>query len=96
VYKLTYLSLAKNDIQNIVNYYDNINPKLTEAFLIEFKHTADFIQKSPESCQEKLKNVSVSYLKRFRFGIYFKIYDKNSLVIAVLHTSRNPKIWKIR
>ena len=96
MYQLTFLPIAKIDIQEIVEYYDDINSILANAFLSELEQTKSFIQMMPEACQKRLGDVRVLFLKRFRYGVYFKIYDKRIVIMAILHTSRNPKIWKKR
>ncbi len=96
MYKLLFRPSANNDVQEIVNYYDVIEIKLSDVFLKELENTLKYIKSMPEACQEKMKNIRVSYLKRFKFGVYFKIYNKTIGVIAVLHSIRNPQIWKFR
>ena len=73
-----------------------LNPELTEKFLQELGETVKHIQSIPNSCQKRLGDIRVSFLKRFSYGVYFKIYDTEISVIAILHTSRNPQIWKSR
>ncbi len=94
--KLIFTDLAQGDIQGIVYYYDEINPTLTDKFLNELEFEQSHIEKYPETCPKKTKNLRVCFLKRFRFGIYFKIFPEAVVVVAVLHTSRNPQIWKNR
>jgi len=50
----------------------------------------------PNSCQKRLGDIRVSFLKRFSNGVYFKIYDTEISIIAILHTSQNPEIWAKR
>ncbi|MCF6271207.1 MAG: type II toxin-antitoxin system RelE/ParE family toxin [Melioribacteraceae bacterium] len=96
MFKLSFRPSASNDVQEIVNYYDKLEIRLTDVFLKELEDTLKHINSMPESCQKKLGDIRVSYLKRFKFGIYFKIYKKTIVVIAVLHTSRDPQIWQSR
>ena len=98
MYKLVVQPLAFNDIQETVNYYDLISPQLADVFLTELEQAKTHIIKMPESSSIRLKNIRVVFLKRFKFGVYFKIYPKLKIIniLAVLHTSRNPTIWKKR
>lgn len=94
--KLLFSSVAIKDVQEIVNYYDEINPKISDAFLDELDEAKYFIEQHPQACVKKLNLIRVRYLKRFKYGVYFKIYHKSIAVIGVLHNSRNPQIWKNR
>ena len=96
MYNIYFRPSAKSDVQEIVNYYDLLNPQLSNKFLEELENTVKHIQGMPTSCQKRIGNIRVSLLKRFSYGVYFKIYDSNISVIAILHTSRNPKIWQKR
>ena len=98
MYKLVFQPLAFKDIQEITNYYDLISPQLSNSFLNELEKAKDHIEKMPESSSLKYDKIRVVYLKRFRYGVYFKIYPNLKIVniIAIMHTSRHPNIWKKR
>lgn len=94
--KLAFRPLAKKDIQNIVDYYDLITPKLSDLFLNELDESIDYISNEPEAFQKRLGAVRIVFLKRFKFGVFYKIYTQKIVVIAILHTSQNPELWKKR
>jgi len=98
MYKIIFQPLSIIDIQEIIDYYDLINPKITDDFLEELKISISNIEKMPKAFPTKLNNIRTIYLKKFRYGIYFKVYSeiKTVNIIAIIHTSRNPKIWKKR
>ena len=90
------LKIAQEDIQTIADYYSDISNFLTERFLQELKFNLESLKSFPKSHQIKYKQIRVSFVKGFPYGIYYKIYDKEIRVIAVVHTSRNPTVWKGR
>ena len=94
--KLLFSSVAIKDVQKIVNYYDEINPKISDAFLDELEDAKYFIEPHLQACVKKLNLIRVRYHKKFKYGVYFKIYHKSITVTGVLHNSRNPQIWKNR
>ncbi|NOX84588.1 MAG: type II toxin-antitoxin system RelE/ParE family toxin [Chlorobi bacterium] len=96
MHSLSIRPAAKNDIQDIVDYYDNLSPKLTDNFLNELDTCIEDIRKMPKAYQKRFHEIRVIFLKRFPFGVFYKMYGKKVVVIAVLHTSRNPEIWKKR
>ena len=95
IYQLRIRKLARKDIQEIVNYYEEtISTTITDKFLDYLYAEFDFLKKNPNLFEVKYKNSRVRYLKTFPFGIHYRILN-NSIVeiLAVLHTSRNPKTW---
>lgn len=96
MYELSFRPLANYDVQEIYDYYEAINPKLAEAFMNDLGVSIKHIQNRPLACQKRIGNIRSTFLKRFRYGVYFKIYTNRISIIAILHTSRNPQIWKRR
>ncbi|MDB4290003.1 type II toxin-antitoxin system RelE/ParE family toxin [Flavobacteriaceae bacterium] len=88
--------LAQQDIQEVIDYYDELSPKLADSFLAELEQCYNKIKQAPEGYQKRLGNIRAAFLKKFPFGVYYKIYGEKIVVIAILHTSRNPSIWKKR
>jgi len=96
MYKIKILILAQQDVQEIIDYYDSINPEITDRFLRKLFLDISTIKRNPKIFAKKYKEIRMCYLQKFPFNIYFKINDNNVEIIAVLHTSRNPDIWKKR
>ena len=88
--------LAKNDIQHIVDYYDEQAPRISDKFLDLLFAEFEQILKNPEVFQIKYRETRVRYIKGFPFGIHYQIKGEIVEVLAVLHTSRSPKNWKKR
>ena len=88
--------LAKEDIQSITDYYDLKASYITDIFLENLYAELDIIANKPELFQEKYRKTRVRYLKKFPFGIHYKIEGGRIVVLAVLHTSRNPKRWRTK
>ena len=93
MYSLSLRPSAQKDIQQIVSYYDDINPLLSDRFLDEVYASLYLIESHPEGCQKRLGEIRMAFLKNFSFGIHYKIYNAKVVVISVLHTSRSPKKW---
>lgn len=96
MHKLTFRPFAQEDVQNIVEYYDEITPKLSDLFLSELDDAINHIKNEPKAFQKRVGEVRIVFLKRFKFGVFYKMYNQKIVVIAVLHTSQNPEIWKNR
>jgi plasmid stabilization system protein ParE len=88
--------LAKEDIQQIVDYYDIKAAHITDSFLESLYSEFDIIIENPELFQKKYRGTHVRYIKGFPYGIHYILKGQTVEVLAVLHTSRNPEIWKKR
>lgn len=94
--KLSIRPLAQKDLREIMIYYQEINHLIARKFLHETDECILQIQHYPEAFQKRIEDVHIVYLKTFPIGIFYKIYTTEIRIIAALHTSRNPKIWKKR
>lgn len=63
MHKLSFRPLAKDDVQSIIEYYDLINPKLTEAFLIELEDSIIHIKSRPEAFQKRFGGEKIGFSK---------------------------------
>lgn len=98
MYRTLILPLAKKDIRDSVFWYEHQQQGLGKRFMAQVQDKVHFIQQNPESFNVKYSNIRTAVLTTFPFLIHYCIDDTNKLVIisAVLHTSRNPKIWNKR
>ena len=92
------LPLAKADIQNSARWYEKQQQGLGKRFLNEVREKIRLIERFPKSARLRNDRVRTAILETFPFMIHYHIDEVKKLVIisAVLHTSRNPKIWKTR
>lgn len=84
---------AEEDIQNIVDYYKEIDTSLSEDFIAKLYQCFERIEQLPEGYQKRYKEFRIAFLKRFSFGVFYKIYDTEISVAAVLHTSQDMGKW---
>ena len=61
MYNLRFRPLANNDIQEIVDYYDSLNPQLSEVFLKELGEIVKHIQNMPKSYQKNLEILGLPF-----------------------------------
>ena len=98
MFRAVFLTLAKADIRNSARWYEQQQQGLGEKFANEVREKIRFIQKFPESARLRNSVVRTAVVEIFPFMIHYQIDESRRLVIisAVIHTSRNPKIWKQR
>lgn len=98
MYNSIILPLAKKDIRDSAHWYENKQQGLGKRFTAIIRDRVHLIQQKPESFNVKYDNVRTAVLTDFPFMIHYWIDESRKVIIisAVLHTSRNPKIWKTR
>jgi plasmid stabilization system protein ParE len=87
---------AENDFDNSYEYYYDDSPNVADAFFQIINDSLEIIKKSPLSFQRIHKSLRNFTVKKFPFVIYYQVVDYTIQVIAIFHTSRNPKIWTER
>ncbi len=97
-YRLFIDPAARLDILESIRWYNEQKADLGRQFYNILKRTMVRIKKSPESFQVRYKSLRMAPVGKFPFMIVYQINQtkKHIAIIAVLHTSRNPQIWKER
>ena len=90
--------VVETDLNDIVKYYDSINPKLTDRFLLQFANTEIRISNLPFGFQIKYKNVRTIQLRKFPFIVHYFLNEpqKQAVIIAVTHSRKKPTDYTLR
>lgn len=98
MYKSVILPLAKEDIREAAIWYNKQQNGLGKRFTAEVREKVHFIRQNPKASNIRYNSVRTAVLNIFPFMVHYTIDEASSAVIisAVLHTSRNPKLWKDR
>jgi plasmid stabilization system protein ParE len=87
---------AEADLEAAREWYNLQRPGLGELFLDAATSAARFISENPEAYQVLHRSARRAPLRRFPFGLIFRVYPKVIVVVAVFHARRDPKVWKQR
>lgn len=96
MYKIVILPIAKEDIKEATNWYNKQQIGLGKRFIQEINLKVAKIKQNPFIYSIRYSIVHTSVLYVFPFMIHYIIEEKNILIIAVLHTTRNPETWNYR
>jgi plasmid stabilization system protein ParE len=77
-------------------WYAERNPSAANAFISELDHAISQIQTSPERWTMHLHGTRKFLLRRFPYGVVYRITESAIQVIAVAHGRRRPGYWKSR
>jgi plasmid stabilization system protein ParE len=98
MYKSIILPLAKVDIQEAAKWYNKRQEGLGKRFTAEIREKVHFMRQNPKASIVRYDGVRTAVLNVFPFMVHYIVDEKNKAIIvsAVLHTSRNPQLWKNR
>jgi toxin ParE1/3/4 len=93
---LVLTSLSNYDLRDAVDFYNSKRPGLGERFYLNFEAKIESIQGNPMQYAIRHENVRCAKINRFPFMIHFTDLTDRIVVVGIIHTSRNPQLWKKR
>lgn len=92
------LPSAKTDIEEAAVWYQKAREGLGRKFTNEIRKKVEFICRNPLVFAIRYKTIRTATLDNFPFLIHYQVDPRSKIIIivAVLHTSRNPEIWSER
>jgi plasmid stabilization system protein ParE len=88
--------LAEADLADAAEWYERERAGLAQRFLRDVHRTFDRIRTSPLAFPAVWDEVRRALLHTFPYAVYFRASESSIFVLAVLHLSRNPTIWRTR
>lgn len=95
-YKVKIEPEALIDIQEITDWYNESQAGLGKRFQNKAIKQINSLNKDPQIYSIRYKEIRCVIIKQFPYMAHFYINDENNTVevLAVISTSRNPKIWQ--
>ena len=87
---------ARNDIEDAARWYESQQPNLGGEYLDEVAAAFEKLAENAQGDPEIHRGTRRLLLQRFPFGIFYRINDNAVIVVAVMHSSRDPNNWKTR
>lgn len=95
-YRLIISDFAESDLKIAAAWYASQKEGLDLDFINEIEKAIQRIQDNPRQFAVVRKQIRMSIVKRFPYGIYFYVAGDIINVFAVFHFSRNPNVLKKR
>ncbi len=89
-------SEAEQDLEDAARWYEEQQQGLGHQFLDEAMRTFTTIAEQPTMYPDFGRGAHRALIRRFPFGIYYRIEESAVVVLAVMHGSRHPRHWKSR
>ena len=84
---------AEADIIESAFWYEFQQLGLGVQLIHEIQATFSRIVNSPLMYNIVHRGARRALTRKFPFGVYYRVTEKNIVVIAVMHVSRNPRCW---
>jgi len=87
---------AEREAGEAYEWYEAQVPGLGTQFLTALDEQFARIRESPQSYTEILPGIRRSLLSHFPYGVFFATKGGITAILAIVHTSRNPRHWPRR
>jgi plasmid stabilization system protein ParE len=91
--KVRFLTLAQQELDDAVAWYNEQATGLGQEFLDELDRVVRRAVTFPMSCPEIEPGVRRCLLARFPYGLIYGVDRKTIVVVAVAHLHREPRYW---
>lgn len=88
--------VAFAEIQKIADYYDERGDDLGSEFIAAVKETVAKIGENPFLYAIVFSDVRSVLVRQYPYAIKYFVEDDSAVVIAVVHTARDPALWERR
>lgn len=87
---------AEDDIRAALQWYEAQDSRLGDVFLIELRRTLEQIGQFPESFPLVHTKIRRALVPRFPYLVFYVVEVRRVVILAILHSSRNPAVWPTR
>jgi plasmid stabilization system protein ParE len=95
-YRLEAEAAVEFDIESAFGWYDTEEPGLGFEFLEQLGLVYRRILENALGYEEQRSSIRRGLMRQFPYAVYFSIEDETILILAVLHTARDPAEWQLR
>ena len=85
---------AAADIEEAFLWYERRRKGLGEEFLRSLQSALDNVAAHPTRYPVVHRETRRALLRRFPYGIFFRVYDELVVVVACMHGRRHPRRWR--
>ena len=91
-----YRPAAAGDVEDAYQWYEAQQSGLGEEFLEAVRAMMESVVATPERFPVVHRQTRRALLRRFPYGLYYRIIDDQIVVVACMHARRDPRRWRSR
>jgi len=92
-YSLSLTTIAKREINEAFLWYEGKQDYLGLRFKEAISSLIESIHKNPGIYQVRYSDVRIAFMKKFPYGVHYRILEKQIIIIGIYHTSRDSSNW---
>ncbi len=93
---LVFRVAAAADLEEAYRWYERQREGLGEDFLSAVQVAIETLGSNPEAHPVLHRDTRRILLRRFPYGLYYRVLDAEIVVVACFHAKRDPKTWRSR
>ena len=90
---VVYRRKVGRDLARAYGWHEEQRTGLGEEFLADVVRSFDAIEQFPEMFARVYGEVRRAILSRFSYAVFYRVDPGQVVVLTVLHTARDPKLW---
>jgi plasmid stabilization system protein ParE len=94
--RVLFTAAARADLDDALAWYDEHAPQITPQFRAALRVVVRRITENPRQFAPSLHGTRRALLRRFPYLVIFRETNEAAYVVAVFHTSRDPRTWQNR
>ena len=87
---------AAADVEGAYRWYEDQRAGLGEEFLGTVQAGLELIAAHPLAAPIVHRDTRRLLLKRFPYGVFYRLVEDDIVVVGVLHAKRHPRVWRGR
>ncbi len=85
---------AAADVEDAYRWYEAQQAGLGEEFLAAVSAALESVAANPERFPVVHRQTRRALLRRFPYGLFYRIIDDQVVVVACMHARRDPQRWQ--
>ena len=87
---------AAADVEEAWLWYEAQREGLGDEFLQVVQDALESIAAFPESAPLVQRDIRRQLLRRFPYGLFYRLIQDQVVVVACFHAKRSPRVWRSR
>jgi plasmid stabilization system protein ParE len=95
-YGVVFRPQAEEEARAARRWYEEQQPGLGKRFADAIDGTIQRIGSNPSAFPLVHGEIRRAVVRQFPFGVYFRVYASDAVILAVIHGRRHPRQWQSR